>query len=716
MKNLATLILLLVSQLAIAQEFVVDFSVPAEEMVYDFFQNDTVTISNVMVNNTDLSIGFFDKGDTDFPIGAGIVMSTGNALYIPFSFDFFSSANNDLNGDPDIDLAGMALSHDAASIEFDLVPTNDQLLDFKYVFASEEYPEFVGSVFNDAFLFLISGPGIDGEYSLNSFNAAMIPNEDLPVSINTVNEFSFPEYYNLNTGQMEFAFDGYTTEMPAEFMAEAGETYHVKIVVGDVGDSAYDSAIFLGYNSLGNSDSLVPPTDFELVAFSDEIIVDNASKYATGYHWDFGNGVTSDEKHPTEVAYDNTGTYTVSLTTTNYCCSNTFVAEVEIENVALAVQVEVLNNVTCFGYGDGAISLNVAGGVGENYTITSTPTISNYENMQAGSYVITVEDEAGTVVTSEFTITEPSLITHEASVSDSDQGLDNGTASVVIEGGIAPYEIVWSTGETTQEIQDLEPGIYTYTIEDSNGCIQAGSVEIGTIYAAMTSSVSILKDVSCYAGNDGAAVIDVQGGNAPYQIVYDPEILDLNAISAGVYIVTITDQDGQAIEDEFTITEPEELVLTEDVEATTEGQSTGSITIDISGGTEPYAILWSTGETTETIENLAEGPYTVEITDGNNCALTSSFDVGSVVSIYDSEFADFVITPNPAINEVQLSHFKGRITNLYAIDISGHKLAVPYTADQSQAIVNTSNLASGVYILRVVNSEGVVQSSKLVKQ
>ena len=716
MKNLATLILLLVSQFIIAQEFVVDFSVPAEEMVYDFFKNDTVTISNVMVNSTDVSIGFFDKGDTDFPIGAGIVMSTGDASYIPFPFDFFGSSQNYLNGDPDIDVAGMALSQDAAAIEFDLVPTNDQLLDFKYVFASEEYPEFVGSVFNDAFLFLISGPGIDGEYSLNSFNAAMIPNEDLPVSINTVNEFSFPEYYNLNTGQMEFAFDGYTTELPAEFMVEAGETYHVKIVVGDVGDSVFDSAIFLGYNSLGNSDSLVPPTDFELVAFSDEIIVDNASKYATGYHWDFGNGITSDEKHPVEVEYDNTGTYTVSLTTTNYCCSNTYVAEVEIETVALAVQVEVLNDVTCFGDADGAITLNIAGGIGENYTITSNPPISNYENIQAGSYVITVEDEAGTIATSEFTITEPALITHEYSITDSDAGLDNGTASVVIEGGTEPYLIVWSNGETTQEIQDLEPGIYTFTIEDSNGCIQAGSVEIGTIYAAMSSNVTILNDVSCFLGNDGAAVIDIQGGNAPYQIVYNPEILNLNAISAGAYTVTITDQDGQAIEDEFTITQPEELMLTDDVESTTEGLSTGSITIDISGGTEPYSILWSTGETTETIENLAEGPYTVEITDGKNCTLTTTFDVGSVVSIYDSEFVDFIITPNPAINEVVLSHYKGTISDLYAIDISGQRFAVPYTADGSQAIVNTSHFASGVYIMRLVNSDGDVQSSRLVKQ
>jgi len=499
MKYLYLSALLLSTNFIIAQDFFVDFSVPPDEMVIDFFQNDSVTISNVEIQSVGYNMAFFDRGNTDFPIGAGIVLTTGEAQNIPMPFGYFASTNIGLDGDEDIDIAGMSQSFDAATIEFDLVPSGTQMLDFQYVFASEEYPEFVNSQFNDAFLFLISGPGLAGTYSNNSFNAAMIPDTNIPVSINTVNEFSNPEYYNLNLGEMEFMYDGYTEALPAEFYVIEGETYHVKIVVGDVGDGVFDSAIFLGYNSLGNSDSLVPPTDFELSAFSDEVMIDNASKYATQYTWDFGNGEISHEKHPVEVDYETPGMYTVSLTTSNYCCTSTYTSEVEITSVALTMETNVLNNVHCFGDNSGAVELTIAGGVGENYSITAVPEILDYYAIKAGTYVVTVEDEAGSFVTDSFTIIEPPLLEAESSAEDSDFGLNNGTATISIQGGVEPYNVEWTNGDSTFTIVDLEPGTYFYVITDANECVIEGEVEIGVIYAAMSSTLEVLSNVSCLA-------------------------------------------------------------------------------------------------------------------------------------------------------------------------------------------------------------------------
>ena len=235
-----------------SQGITVDFSVPADTMIYDFFQNDSVTISNVNVISNGLDLAFFDKGNTDFLIGAGIVLSTGFADQIPNPSYMFASIGLGLAGDSDIESIDGFASFDAVTIEFDFVPTNNQLLDFKYIFGSEEYPEFVNSAFNDAFLFLVSGPGITGPYSNNVKNTAMIPFEDIPVTINTVNDQSFSQYYVDNTFGTDIVFDGYTTLLPANFMVQQGETYHAKIVISDVSDGVFDSGIFLGYNSLGN--------------------------------------------------------------------------------------------------------------------------------------------------------------------------------------------------------------------------------------------------------------------------------------------------------------------------------------------------------------------------------------------------------------------------------------------------------------------------------
>ena len=146
-----------------------------------------------------------------------------------------------------------------------------------------------------------------------------------PVSINFVNHILNSQFYVDNMGGLDLEYDGRTVPLPASFYAEAGDTYHIKMVIGDGGDAIYDSGIFLSFNSLAQDSLLVPPADFDFVQAPDSYTVEfeNKSKYAREWNWDFGNGETSTKRHPDPVTYDTPATYAVTLETTNYCCKDT---------------------------------------------------------------------------------------------------------------------------------------------------------------------------------------------------------------------------------------------------------------------------------------------------------------------------------------------------------------------------------------------------------
>ncbi len=142
-------------------------------------------------------IGSF-TGNTNIGLSSGILMGTGKIVdpifggvneHSSMSYDGYLSPQ--LSGDADLlTLSGNqpgAASIDACVLEFDFVPLGDTVK-FRYVFGSEEYPDFVCSSFNDVFGFFISGPGISGPYSNNAINIALIPGTTMPVAINTVND------------------------------------------------------------------------------------------------------------------------------------------------------------------------------------------------------------------------------------------------------------------------------------------------------------------------------------------------------------------------------------------------------------------------------------------------------------------------------------------------------------------------------------------------
>ena len=307
----------------------IDTDISAEEMIMDFFDNSCVTPSNVMYTGSLLSKGYFEGALTDLNINAGILLCSGHAAGAigPNNSGLFGT-NVGGPSDPDLSNYSGETTFDASILEMDIVSTGDTLC-FQYAFGSEEYPEFVGSGFNDVFAFLVSGPGL-----MDTINIATIPGSGgQPVAINSVNQDSFSQFYVDNTNGQHIQYDGFTTPLLAKVVVIPGQTYHVKLAVADASDAIFDSGVFIGIESLCGDSLLTPPAQFIATVTDSGLIVDNTSKYATSYMWDFGDGYITNEKNPGIHAYAQPGNYTVTLITQNYCCSDTFAYDVEIEPV-----------------------------------------------------------------------------------------------------------------------------------------------------------------------------------------------------------------------------------------------------------------------------------------------------------------------------------------------------------------------------------------------
>jgi hypothetical protein len=211
-------------------------------------------VSNLSQQANPISIGRFETGDS-VGVHSGVVLSTGAIYQSGQASGNQNSVNLNMPGDADIDYFGMLQgfnypSFDATIIEFDFTPSITDTIRFNYIFASEEYPEYVYQNFTDRFLFLVSEDG--GAYE----NIAKIPNTSTTVEINTINQYQNTNLYvdnSFGSTSGNFVFDGYTVPLEAKFFAEIGVSYHIKLVISDINDALYDSAIFLEEQSSFNN-------------------------------------------------------------------------------------------------------------------------------------------------------------------------------------------------------------------------------------------------------------------------------------------------------------------------------------------------------------------------------------------------------------------------------------------------------------------------------
>lgn len=169
-------------------QLVVNNTLTPVQLVQDVLLGGGVTVSNIKYNGVlnpaapVIGSGSFTSTGTNLGLPAGIILSTGQVQDAAGPATNFASNTNSTGSDPDlVTISGGGTVNDRAVLEFDFVPTGDTIK-FRFVFASEEYPEYVCSSFNDAFGFFLSGPGISGPFQNGAVNLALVPGGSIPIA------------------------------------------------------------------------------------------------------------------------------------------------------------------------------------------------------------------------------------------------------------------------------------------------------------------------------------------------------------------------------------------------------------------------------------------------------------------------------------------------------------------------------------------------------
>ena len=270
-KFITSFVFVSLSLIAFSQSVVVSNAQTPTQLINNVLLGMGVTASNITINGSPLNannaqgnVVSFTNTNPAFPISSGLLLTTGNAIAAQGPNNSTNLSNNlpataSVASDPHLNILAAGTVTNGVVLEFDFIPTGDTL-NFRYIFGSEEYPEFSPSTFNDAFGLFLWGPGITGPYALagyaNGANIATIPG-GIPVTINNVGDASNTQYYVFNDNGSTYGnaiqYDGTTVLLTAAASVQCNQTYHIKLAISNVSDQAYDSGVFLEANSFSSN-------------------------------------------------------------------------------------------------------------------------------------------------------------------------------------------------------------------------------------------------------------------------------------------------------------------------------------------------------------------------------------------------------------------------------------------------------------------------------
>ncbi|NBP29935.1 MAG: hypothetical protein EBV23_10235 [Flavobacteriia bacterium] len=351
---------------------------------------------------------------------------------------------------------------------------------------------------------------------------------------------------------------------------------------------------------------------------------------SANYSWSGPNSFTSNSPAPViyPVAANNAGVYQLNISFNGSSCTFFNLLDTVVVYPNPTINLVNLDNVSCFNYGDGSISVLGSSTPTYSYLWNNASTNSTINNLIPGQYTVTVTDGNTCESTASYQITQPTLLIANAAVTSNYNGqqiscfnASDGTASVIASGGTAPYSYLWSNGQTSSNATGLDIGFYSVIVTDANGCQAFDTVfltEPTPIVLATTHT-----DVTCFGGFNGSINLSATGGTFPYNFTWSNNTNNQNAINlpAGIFTVTVNDINGctQVISD--TVLQPAQPITPSEthINVGCYGDATGSIDLSVTGGTPGYTYSWNIGATTQDISNLPFGVYTVFITDANNC-------------------------------------------------------------------------------------------------
>ncbi|MGB0915118.1 MAG: choice-of-anchor L domain-containing protein, partial [Crocinitomicaceae bacterium] len=610
------------------------------QLVQNVLNGTGVTISNVSYSGHPQAIGSFTQNG-NLGISSGIIMTTGTVLNNasgPHGPNDSPSAgvDNTFGGDGQLGALVGAQTYNAAVLEFDFETCSDSV-EFNYVFASEEYPEYVNENVNDIFAFFISGPGIPG----GTQNIAVLPNGGGVVAIDNIHPSgtnvsgnAYPpvnsQYYVNNTNGPFIQYDGFTTKLTAKTAVQCNTIYHLKLAIADVGDGVWDSGIFLEAGSFNAN----PPASVGHTISSD--VFDNNNIIAEGCVTttiELGRGPC------------NLGSPLVVPVST----SGTAIEGVDYSSMPATITFPAGSQTTTFSFD--AFEDGLAEGQETlNFEFLFTDNCGNQTVQELNLFIQEVNP-----VTVEVTGPEITCPGEEIEL------------TATINGGAEPYTYLWSTGETTPSIF-VSPGSTTpYTVTVNDDCLSQPisvtyTVDVPVIPPLTINETPDLEDICPYV--PALLESNVTGGTPPYTYQWSSNFesnLSTNDSYTAVpsttttYTVEVTDFCGATVSEDivYTILSPP-LVLT--MSPTVEICPGDSIQISVSsvGGYGQHFYNWlHSGETTSVIwvKPNQTTTYTVSVSD--EC---QTFTVeGSTEVVVVKPTADFESTSNVFFHDLPIT-------------------------------------------------------------
>lgn len=325
------------------------------------------------------------------------------------------------------------------------------------------------------------------------------------------------------------------------------------------------------------------------------------------------------------------GTYSVTATDENGCTDVTTVTITAPPAIDLLVT--NISDISCNGDDDGSATVTADGGAGPyTYTWSNGANGPTQNFLPAGGYEVTVTDQNGCTSTTFLEITEP-LELEAILISTTDVsciGDADGTAVVSGLGGTPDYFYSWSIGGGGTAMANLDAGDYSVTVEDVNGCTAIVDFVIFEPDPILVNADMV--NIDCNGNSTGSISVSSSGGagNYTYSWSNGGSGTMQSGLAAGMYSLTVSDENGCSATDNFTLTEPEVLMAnptsTPESEA---GASDGTASANPTGGTPPYSYMWSNLATTQMITGLSPGSYTLTVSDANACSSIQSVTVSS---------------------------------------------------------------------------------------
>jgi len=609
-----------------------------------------VTVSNINYSGSGSAIGSFTANVNNFGLSSGVVITTGtiyaggNGPQGPNN-----SPNSGLdNGFPGYTLLsnqiGGASTYNAAVLEFDFVPYSDTVR-FKYVFGSEEYPEYVGTPFNDVFAFFIAGPGISGLQ-----NIAKLPNGQT-VAINNVNGgnpgasppvgSSNAAYYVYNgTGSNSpydgsntyMQYDGFTKVLEAVSRVQCGQTYHLIIAIADTGDGIYDSGIFLEANSLTSK----VPVDISYVMSANS----------------FNDGVTMAEGcvSTTVTLTRNTSNLSVPLTVP-ITLSGTATELIDYTDIPSSVTFPAGQSTVTFTFT--ALSDGLTEGVETVNMLFDVP------DPCGGSNGVPLNLKIGDI--------QPvQVVVQSSDVTCPGQNVD---ITATVTGGGGPYTYLWNTGATTSTISVSPTSTQTYTVSVTDNCLHQTATASGTVNVPVFQPLTLsnsgdVVEICPYkptnlsvTANGGAGTYSYVWTEVPTSQVIATDVTTISVAppASTSYQIVVTDMCGETANTtiNYTITSPP-LVLAMTPKQTICPYDPVQIGVVASGGYGQYYYQWPhSGETTAsvTVAPATTTTYTVIVSD--EC---QTFTVtGSTIVEVVKPIANFIISSHTLFNDLPIT-------------------------------------------------------------